>query len=92
MKTKRDRLEETLKNLLTDYLNRDWIKMKSVIRGVLSDLSKNRFISKKQLLSIYTLLNKEKQFIGMSESELSELFAELFSPPPAQSNTLDQFF
>jgi len=83
-------LEVELIALCNKYLNSDWIKMKDVLRGLRSDLTKNGFINEKQFLSVIGLIRKERKYNNLSDERITSRFSPLFTPPPA--STLEQFF
>ena len=85
MNNLRDKKLRLLINLCRSYLNKDWIKMKDVIRTVLYNLETNGYISKVEFRSITGLLNKEKRFAGLSPNELMKEFDELFIPPEPET-------
>ena len=88
---KRERLEQELDLLLTNYLSSGWIKMKDVLRGIKGDLLNKGYVDRKSFQSVLGLIRKEQRFIHLNEKEISEYFSPLFIPESKPSSNLEAF-
>ena len=89
--TNRDKLELQLDAYLHKYINKRWIKMTTVLRGLKQDLTRDRYINRKSFNSVLGLLRKESKFISLNDRQITDYFAPLFQPPPINSSSLEQF-
>ena len=86
----RKELKTELTTYIDKYLNRNWIKMTAVLRGIKRDLLNDDCVDSKALKSVLGLLKKEKKFSGLSDKEISDYFRPLFVKPDT-TNTLENF-
>lgn len=75
---------------LDKYLNKDWIKMEAVLRGIKIDLESNGYIDPKAFYPLLGLLKKETKFNRLSDDQISKYFKPILSKPNTTS-TLDAF-
>jgi hypothetical protein len=87
----RDKLELELDAYLNKYLSRRWIKMKDVLRGMKTDLSREGYVSAKSFRSVLGLLRKEVRFISLNDKQITNYFSPLFEPPSNTSGSLEPF-
>ena len=88
----RNKLELELDAYLNKYLSRKWIKMKDVLRGMKTDLSREGYVNAKSFRSVLGLLRKEVRFISLNDTQITNYFSPLFQPPPTSTSSLEQFF
>ena len=71
--------KEILLNHLNYYLSKPNLQMKVVIRSMVSRLKDHNCITEKQFNSVIKFIEREKQFVRMSRSQIRRYFDPLIS-------------